>query len=222
MRKRLFEADEEENEDDSGGDDSGGGDEGEVQDPVEQNEESVLKDTAHTAPHSPEPLGDKNQPVLTDEKFMPVQDGGVPQNAAGIASGQFDALDPVGQAEIKYEQGNFEQVKGLPKVAADKTAQLTQTLVPLIEVAMIELLGSNTMYRRTMGNCQPAFDDKGQISIEFNFQYVVESWIGQDIELEAIQHDANYILEKIKPVKANISKCEISVSDGLLTIMGTI
>jgi len=168
------------------------------------------------------PLDQDNQPVLTDEKFMPVQDGAVPQDSQGITQGQYDALDPIGNAQIKFAQGNYQTVMGLPKVINDKTAQLTQTLVPLIEVAMIELLGSNSMYKRAVGQCQPAFDNQGKISIEFTFQYSVESWIGMDIDVTAIQHDANYVLEKIKPCKANITKCEIAVDEGTLTIMGTI
>jgi len=173
-------------------------------------------------PFVPQQLGPQDQPAMTDEKMQPVQDGAIPQNSQGITQGQFDALDPIGNAEIKFEQGNYQTILGLPKVVSDKTAQLMQTFVPLIEVSLIELLGSNSMYKRSMGQCQPSFDNQGKISIEFTFQYQVEQWIGQDISLEAIQHDANYILNKLKPVKANISKCEINVTDGSLTIMGTI
>jgi len=173
-------------------------------------------------PYETQPLDKENQPELKDEQNQVLTDGAMPQNSEGIAAGQFDALDPVGNANIKFDQGNYQTVMGLPKITADKTAQLVQTFVPLIEVALIELLGSNSMYRRTLGQCQPAFDNQGKISIEFTFQYTIDQWIGMDIPLEAIQHDANYILEKVKPCKANITKCEISVADGLFTIQGTI
>jgi len=180
------------------------------------------RDETGQPPHQAQELSPDNQPALTDEKFQPVMDGATPQNAEGITSGQYDALNPIGNEQIKFEQGNYQTVMGLPKVVSDKTAQLTQTLVPLVEVALIELLGSNTMYKRALGQCQPAFDNEGKISIEFTFQYSVEQFIGTDIPMDAMQHDANYILEKIKPVKANITKCEISATDGLVTIMGTI
>ena len=173
-------------------------------------------------PYKEHPLTPETQPTLKDEKMMPVKDGDVPQDSSGITSDQFDALDPVGNAEIKFNQGNYQTIQGLPQVTADKTAQLVQTFVPLVEVALIELLGSNSMYTRTLGQCQPGFDEKGQINIEFTFQYTIEQFIGQDIPLEAIKHDATYILEKIKPCKANVTKCEISTTNGVLTIQGTL
>ena len=189
-----------------------------------ENEEQEEQENPQTQqpPHQGAPLTPENEPPLTDEMAMPVQDGGIPQNASGVSSGQYDALDPVGNANIKFDQGNYQQIAGLPKVTADKIAQLMQTFVPLVEVALIELLGSNVMYKRTLGQCMPAFDNQGKLSIEFTFQYVIEQWIGTDIQYDAIQHDANYVLEKVKPVKANISKCEIDCTNGQLTLMGTI
>jgi len=180
------------------------------------------KNEEEQKPFNPHPIDDNNQPKLTDEQLTPVRDGAVPQNAEGIASGQFDALDPVGNAEIKFNQGNYQTIMGLPKVAADKVAQLVQTLVPLLEISMIELLGANNLYQRALGQCMPSFDSQGKMGIEFTFQYIVEQWIGQDIDQQAIQHDANYVLERIKPVKANITKCEINVGEGTLIVMGSI
>jgi len=173
-------------------------------------------------PFNPKPLGPENQPSLTDEKMMPVRDGDIPQNAAGVTQGQFDALDPVGTPDLAFAQGNYNQMVGLPQLVGQKIAQLTQTLVPLIEVAMIELLGSNTMYRRQLGQCMPSFDQAGNMVIGFTFQYFVEHWVGQDVDLQAIQHDSNYILSRVQPSGANLTKCEIDCGEGALTIMGSI
>jgi len=189
----------------------------------EQLEQQKMQQQGQQPVYNSGPLGAENQPTLSDEKLQPVQDGGIPQNAIGIADGQYDALDPVGNAEITFEQGNYKQIVGLPQLVTGKVAELVQTLVPLIEISLIELMGSTSMYKRAVGQCIPSFDQQGKISINFTFQYVVEKFIGQDIELEAIQHDANYILDRIKPCQAaNITKCEINVSEGTVTIMGTI
>ena len=171
---------------------------------------------------NPKELDPKNQPPLTDEKFVPQQDGAIPQNAAGITRGQYDALDPVGQASVGFEQGNFDQILGLPQVVSSKISQIVQTFLPLVEVALVELLGNNTLYKKSAGQFNPSFDQKGQISIGFNLVYQVELWIGQDIEMEAIKHDATYVLNKIKPCKANITRCEIDTTEGTLIIQGTL
>ena len=173
-------------------------------------------------PFENEQLTPENQPELKDEKAQPAQDGAIPQNAEGIVSGQFDVLDPIGKANITFEQGNYQQIAGIPKIVADKTAQLIQTFIPLVSVALIELLGSNSMYVQNLCNIQPSFDTKGNLSLNGILQYTVEHWIGTDIPYDAIQHDANYILEKIKPCKANITKCEIDTKSGLLIIQFTL
>lgn len=169
------------------------------------------------------PLTGNNQPPLTDERAIPQQDGAIPQYAAGISSGQYDALDPIGKTVLSFEKGNFNVLNSLPQLVSSKTSQITQTLIPIIEVALIELLGSNTMYRRSLAQFFPAFDVQGKLNIEFVFNYTVESFIGQDIPVESIQNDANYILQKLQMFKeASITKCEINCNDGLVTIKGSL
>jgi len=173
-------------------------------------------------PYEEQPLNNQNVPELKDEKASPIHDGAIPQDSQGIATQAYDSLNPSGDATLQFQEGNYHTLLGLPKVAADKVAQLSQTLMPLVIVAMIELLGSSNQFIYRSAQCTPSFDTDGKMSIEFNFQFLVQNFIGQDIELEAIQHDANFILEKIKPCKANITKCEIDCSNGLITIMGSI
>jgi hypothetical protein len=173
-------------------------------------------------PYKEEPNTPETQPPIKDPTNIPVQDGNIPQDSSGIESGSYDALDPIGNVNIKFEQGNYQTIMGLQKVVGDKTAQIVQTFVPLIEVALIELLGNSDLYKRQLAQCNPSFDNDGKITIEFTFQYVVTMWIGQDIEKSAMQHDANYILDKVRPCNANITKCEIDCGAGVLTIMGTL
>jgi hypothetical protein len=189
---------------------------------TKEQQEKEAEVSTNATPYNENPNTPETIPPIKDQANIPVQDGAIPQDAAGIESGSYDALNPVGNAEIKFEQGNFATIMGLPKVTADKTAQFVQTFVPLVEVALIELLGNSDRYEHKLAQCAPAFDNTGKISIEFTLQYSVSSWIGNDISTVDIQHDANYVLQKIQPVNANITKCEIDVSNGTLTIMGTI
>ena len=62
------------------------------------------------------PLTGNNQPPLTDERAIPQQDGAIPQYAAGISSGQYDALDPVGKTVLSFEKGNFNVLNSLPQL----------------------------------------------------------------------------------------------------------
>jgi hypothetical protein len=197
-------------------------DEKENNEKTQEEKEKEKEVTTNNTPYNENPNTPDTQPPLKDQANIPIQDGAIPQDAEGIQAGAYDALDPIGNANIQFKQGNFATVKGLPKVTADKVAEFTQTLLPLVEVALIELLGSSNLYERTLAQCFPSFDNTGKISIEFTLQYGVSNFIGSDITNDAIQHDANYILDKIKPVGANITKCEINCGDGIFTLMGTI
>jgi hypothetical protein len=189
---------------------------------TQEQKEKEAEVSTNATPYNENPNTPETIPPLKDPANIPVQDGAIPQDAEGVAAGTYDALDPVGNANIKFDQGNYNTITGLPKVTGDKVAELMQTFVPLIEVSLIELLGNSNQYQRRLAQCAPSFDNQGKLSIEFTFQYGVTSWIGQDIDKTAIQHDANYVLDKLRPVNATISKCEIDTGDGILTIMGVI
>jgi hypothetical protein len=163
----------------------------------------------------------QQQVPLSNDKFVPVQDGAVPMNSEGITQNQYDALNPIGQDKVAFQQGNFNQVVGYPKLVQDKVTVLTQTLVPLIEVSLIELLGSNQMYQRQSGECAMSFQNN-QVQISFSFVYVVNGWVGTDIDQMAIQHDSQFVYNRIRPAGAAITKCEINTTDGTLVIQGNL
>jgi hypothetical protein len=173
------------------------------------------------APQAGAPIPADGQPPLSDMANQPLSDGDIPINSQGIASGQINALDPNGFANITFEQGNYQQIKGSPKTIQNKVVVFTQTFVPLIEVALIELLGSTNMYLRQSGNCEPVFEDNGQFFIDFTLIYVIDSWISMDVDPDAIKSDANYILQKLQTLKGiNLSQVTIDTTEGTLTIAG--
>jgi hypothetical protein len=159
--------------------------------------------------------------TLSDENFVPVQDGGIPLNSKQMTNSQFEELNGTGNEQISFQQGNYNQILGYPKLISDKVSLLNQTFVPLIEIALIELLGSNQLYIRNSGTCALSFQNN-QISIAFTFVYMVNGWVGIDIDRDSIAHDSLYVFNKIKPVGANITQCSIDTESGQLIIQGTI
>lgn len=161
--------------------------------------------------------------AMTDMRFEPVKDGAIPIDSSGITKNQYDALNPVGDAGINFETGNFSNGLSSLKNSIIKAEQFIQkTFVPLIEVALIELMGSSNSYQRKNAVITPSFDNGANVVVNFKFIYSVSLWIGTDIKPEAIQHDSTYIMNRIGVAGADISKCEIDCSDGTLTIVGAI
>lgn len=167
-----------------------------------------------------EPNASQSVP-LSNEEFEPVEDGAIPQNSEGVVSGQFDNLNGIGNAQIAFKQGNYNQIMGYPQQISDKLSVFTQTFIPLIEVSLIELLGSNQLYQRESAQCMPSFQNN-QMLLSGTLIYSVNNWIGTDIDQTAIAHDSQYVYNRIKPSGVNITKCEISTEAGTLTIMFTL
>ena len=103
-----------------------------------------------------------------------------------------DAIDPYGQATISFEQGNYNQFITISQKIFEKQNLLTYTIIPLIEKALIELLGSNANYRahEFIGSVDT---NTNNIVTTATMSFKVESWIGFDVETEAIQKDAEYV-----------------------------
>lgn len=141
------------------------------------------------------------------------------ETGVSVDSGaQADALDPNGFAEIKFNEGNFQQFADIPNQVAQKAMLVTKTILPLIEVALIELLGNNKEFERTTFNS--AFSlDSGSPLFSIQTKYTVEKWIGNDIKQEYIQQDAEYVLQRINVLQGvKITECKIDTNDGTLII----
>ena len=166
-------------------------------------------------------LNNDNKP-LTDEAQKPIQDGQIPQqaqqnNPQGLQANSL-GIDPI---TISFESGNYNNMIMLPNQVAEKIKFVQRTLIPLIEVALIELLGTSQLYRRYKGDIFPSFD-VNQMKMDFDFQYFSSSYVGTDFEYEDLMQDSKYILDRITPAGANITKCEIDSSNGIITVRGSV
>jgi hypothetical protein len=189
--------------------------------PVVPPETPVEKTDPNRATSHPTPV---DELPLEDEKEVEViGEGQIPQDSSGIEEGKFDELNAQGNIDISFEAGNFDKLEDLPTLISDKVELINHTFEPLIEKALIELLGSSSMYKRNEGNVQIEQNENGTFMITGNFIYQVSLWIGNDIDQEDISHDANYILNTLKPIsdKIKITECAIDCGSGSLTISFT-
>jgi len=163
--------------------------------------------------------GSADNPVTNPSTNTPIQDGQIPQDNAAVADGSADALG-LENIEVKFESGNYSQFAMLPVTIGQKVNALTKTLVPLIEVALIELTGSSTQYKRTSALITPSFDQNANLLVNFNIVYTVPGYIGVDFEYKDLQDDSKYVYDRISPAGIKITKCEIDTSSGEVTING--
>lgn len=129
-------------------------------------------------------------------------------------------VDPNGDAQIKFEFGNFDKIQYLTKPLDNKIILVQKTIIPIIEVALIELLGNNSLYQAKTFNATAELDTKGNSKVEVDCSYFVEKFIGTDVDKNSIMHDAKYILDRVNGLVQNISwnKCEIDCTQGMVTI----
>jgi hypothetical protein len=65
----------------------------------------------------------------------------------------------LGQADIKFAKGNWNEMGGVAQKIMDKEQVLRKQVAPLVCVALIELLGSSTAYEMTYGSMDLTLDN---------------------------------------------------------------
>lgn len=143
---------------------------------------------------------------------------GTDTQVAQDSSLQFDAINPEGEASIHFESGNFNQLTQMPQQIMTKIATIQRTIMPLAEVALIELLGNSKAFKGESFNAVFNMLDNTP-KFECTATYSVELFIGTDIEQADIQHDAKYILDRLKAVpNVQWNQCSIDCTDGKVTL----
>lgn len=120
--------------------------------------------------------------------------------------------------QISFEKGNYNEIEYLGDSLIHKVQTIKNTILPLIEKSLVELLGNSDAYKRSNFFSKLEFvESKPVYSVETI--YSVPLWIGQDVERSFILDDANYVLNTISVVP-NVSwqKCEIDTTEGELRV----
>jgi hypothetical protein len=154
----------------------------------------------------------------------PVTDGAipVPQDTSAIAAGDGEAPAQVGEEAIQFESGNWNEMGDVAQQIQQKQDILVRQIAPLAEVALIELLGQSSLYKRQSGDVSTSIGENGPVA-SFTLVYQVPMWIGTDVNPQDVQSDAKYVLDKIRLAQgATISKCAIDTDAGTLTISGSV
>lgn len=143
---------------------------------------------------------------------------GTGTEVAQDASMQYDAISPDGEASISFEHGNFENFYSIPNKVNSKIATVQKTVLPLVEVGLIELLGNNKAF--VGENFNATFTMNGdEPTIECQATYRVDLFIGTDINQEDIAHDAKYLLDRVKVVpNVRWNHLEIDCTEGKVNL----
>jgi len=193
-------------------------------DDLETQDEAVAEEKVEDTTPMDENEEGENVIPATDDQAIPMTDGQIPipQDSSGIAAGEYGAPSPIGQEQIQFEKGNWAEIGGLADGINQKSTMLTRQVAPLIEVALIELLGQSNSYKRISGTASLAFVDN-EPKVSFALQYEVPMWIGTDVKQESALSDAQYVLQKIRLVKGvQVNQCAINTSTGSLIVSGQI
>lgn len=124
--------------------------------------------------------------------------------------------------EITFEKGNWSLFSQSAKLYSQKVTIIRQTLAPLIEKALIELLETSGAYDRKSFNSSAYFiNDDFRVIAEFHYQ--VDLWIGTDFDPASVEHDQGYIYQTIAVIPSiKIETIKIDTDSGDLTIIASV
>lgn len=168
---------------DMGGDDGGaGGEGGEGEDPDTEEEIDKLSDKVDLGFNAPKNL------TLND---------GTTTNIAVDSADQQGSIDADNERyEVTFEKGNWDTFSQSAMMYSQKVTTMRQTVVPLVEKALIELLENSGAYDRTSFDFD-ANSNNGKFQVTAEMHYQVDLWLGTDFEPQAVQHDSGYIYQTL-------------------------
>ena len=125
-------------------------------------------------------------------------------------------LEP--ELNVSFESGNYAQLDLSLKEMIKKPALISKTIIPLIEKALIELLGTSSAYKRKLFNYSVVLENK-KIAYACSVEYAVDLFIGSDIDNSAVEHDTKYITDTLAVVNGlRITNSKIDTSTGIVHI----
>jgi hypothetical protein len=148
-----------------------------------------------------------------------VKEGGDEFAVQGLASLNKNAANNENSLNeaIVFKEGNASNIKNFLASFERKLKLIIQTIEPLTEVALIELLGNSNAYERTSSNINPTKD----FDLNVKFVYTVNGWLtSKSATSTEVAQDADYVYNKLKVVKGVKSwkSCTINLAEGTLTI----
>ena len=117
-------------------------------------------------------------------------------------------------AKFKFQHGNYDLFTSIPNIIA----QVRQTILPIFTAALIELLGDDSSIKFDTFNS--SFITKGdKTSVIIDLTIKTAKWVKSDVSKEAVNQDAQYVLNQLKVVPNVIwQNCTINTNDGSLNL----
>jgi hypothetical protein len=126
------------------------------------------------------------------------------------------------QLTTGFPEGNLEQWSGMLKTQVPRIYDLLlKTIDPLICASLIELVGSNTRFRKKMGVVTPNMKGNSAQSFDVRLVYSVPDFIGFTGPDEPIIQDRMFILkrlQKVPGVRFSDTTVNIQPKDGSVTV----
>ena len=199
--------------DDTGMDDAGvgGGDEGGAgEDAPADSEEEINK------------LSDKIAHGFNAPKNLTLNDG----TQTHIAVDSEDQVGEIDQDsdnyEVTFEKGNWDLFTQSAQQYSQKVTTIRQTLVPLVEKALIELLETSGAYDRT-SFVSSAYFQNDEFRVVAEMHYTIDLWLGEGFQQDAINQDKGYIYQTISVIPGiQIDSVNIDTSKGDLQIIASV
>lgn len=117
-------------------------------------------------------------------------------------------------AKFKFQSGNYDDLSNI----SNTVTTIRQTILPIFTAALIELLGDDTSIKFDTFNAS-FVSEKGRIDIIVNITVKINKWIRSDVSKEAVNQDAQYVLNQLKVVpNVNWQNCTINTNDGSLNL----
>jgi hypothetical protein len=140
-----------------------------------------------------------------------------------------DSEDQIGEIdqdeenyEVTFEKGNWDLFTQSAQQYSQKVTIIRQTLVPLVEKALIELLETSGAYDRT-SFVSSAFFQNNDFRVVAELHYTVDLWLGEGFQQDAINQDQGYIYQTISAVPGiQIESVLIDTSKGDVQIIASV
>ena len=140
-----------------------------------------------------------------------------------------DSEDQVGEVdqdnenyEVTFDKGNWDLFTQSAQQYSQKVTTIRQTLVPLVEKALIELLETSGAYDRT-SFVSSAYFQNNDFRVVAEMHYTVDLWLGSDFPEGAVEQDQGYIYQTISTVPGiQIESVKIDTSKGDVQIIASV
>lgn len=204
---KFMEGDEVEDEesDDESADDNGDDEEVDVDEAMDDMSDNVLQN-------------------LNAPKNLVLDDGTRTNIAIDSSQDNVDiGVDEDNAYKISYNNGNWDSFTNAPSQFSTKITTIRQTVTPLLEKALIELIGNSGAYERVSFYSTAGFDDNN-LRVTAEYHYQVDLYIvSEDDDKAKVMHDQGYIYQTLSQVpNLKINSTKIDTDTGDITVIVSI